>query len=551
MKTIKKIPYGICFIFLCSLIPLFSLLHSGFPITHDGIDHVARIANFYNGLSEGIIFPRWAENLNWGYGHPILMFLYPLSSYLSSLFHFLGFSYIDSLKIVFAAAYVSSGVTMYFWARKQFNEYMGVACAILYLYSPYRFIDLYVRGAVGEHVAFIFPPLILYCILNYFEAKKTSQKVFSFAAVAISFGLILLAHNAISLMFIPIFIIYPLFLAKSRKNLLGVYAAFFYGLVISAFFTVPAFLEGKFTLRDIVIGNEYMYRFVSNPLTLLYGKWNYGITGQFSVQIGILNILGILFFPYVLFKLKKNKLAKRLLLFFFIAFLIAIFLVLPQSNFLYQVLTTLKKFQFPWRFLSVSTFALSIITSSIFLVIDKKYQKLGLIVFISLLIVISFPFFQAKGYFQKPDSFFNTIYYGSTDTGESAPIWSIRFMEHEPKGHIEKITGEASFVEKERESTHHIYIVNVGSSGARIQENTLYFPGWKVLVDGALVPIQFQDPAHRGLLTFEVPSGQHKIDVVFGDTKLRTISNILSVLSFVLLLLSVILVRIKYKHEKK
>ena len=352
-------------------------------------------------------------------------------------------------------------------------------------------------------------------------------------------------------MFIPIFIIYPLFLVKNKKSLFWVYSTFLYGLLLSAFFTIPAFLEGKFTLRDIVIGNEYVYRFVANPLTLLYGKWNYGITGQFSVQIGILNILGILVFPYVLFKLKKNKLVKRLLLFFFVAFLIAIFLVLPQSNFLYQVLTTLKKFQFPWRFLSVSTFALSIITSSIFLVLDKKYQKLGLIVFISLAIIISFPYFQAKGYFKKPDSFFNTIYHGSTDTGESAPIWSIRFMEHEPKGHIEKITGEASFVEKERESTHHIYIVNVGSSGARIQENTLYFPGWKVLVDGVLVPIQFQDPAHRGLLTFEVPSGQHKIDVVFGETKLRTISNILSILSFAVLLLVVIIVRIKYKHEKK
>ncbi len=551
MKDLKNKPFGLLLVIILSVVPLLAFLHSGFPITHDGMDHVARIANFYKGLSEGIIFPRWAENLNWGYGHPILMFLYPLSSYLGSLFHFMGFSYIDSLKIVFSIAYIASGITMYLWARKQFSEYMSIACAILYLYSPYRFIDLYVRGAVGEHVAFIFPPLVLYFILRYFEAKKQPQKVFSFAGVAISFGLILLAHNAISLMFIPIFIAYPLFLAKKKKEILAVYLAFFYGLLLSAFFTFPAFLEGKFTLRDIVVGNEYMYRFVTNPLTLLYGKWNYGITGQFSVQIGIINILGILIFPLVLFRLKKNPLEKKLLLFFFIAFLIAIFLVLPESNFLYQIVTTLKKFQFPWRFLSVSTFALSVITASIFLVIDKKYQKICLFIFITAMLIISFPFFRAKGYFQKPDSFFNTIYHGSTDTGESSPIWSIRFMEHEPAGHIEKITGDVTFKEKERHSTKHSYVVVVSSDSARIQENTLYFPGWKVNVDDVSTPIQFQDPAHRGLLTFEVPKGEHRVDIVFGDTKLRTISNLLSVSSFLFLLLIVTVITIKSKHEKR
>ena len=58
-------------LFCLSIFPLFDLLHSGLPITHDGQDHVARIANFYENLSDGNIIPRWAPNLNCGYGHPI------------------------------------------------------------------------------------------------------------------------------------------------------------------------------------------------------------------------------------------------------------------------------------------------------------------------------------------------------------------------------------------------------------------------------------------------------------------------------------------------
>src|SRR5438094_565494 len=93
--------FGFIVLVVLGFIPLLDLFHPGLPLTHDGRDHVARIANFYLSLSEGVIVPRWAENLNWGYGHPIMMFLYPLPSYFASLFHFLGFSFIDSVKLVF------------------------------------------------------------------------------------------------------------------------------------------------------------------------------------------------------------------------------------------------------------------------------------------------------------------------------------------------------------------------------------------------------------------------------------------------------------------
>src|SRR5579885_1499639 len=96
------------FLFLCIilLIPLADLFHPGLPLTHDGQDHVARIANFYQNLSEGNIVPRWAANLNWGYGHPILEFLYPLPSYIASFFHFAGMSFVNSVKAEFGLTFV-------------------------------------------------------------------------------------------------------------------------------------------------------------------------------------------------------------------------------------------------------------------------------------------------------------------------------------------------------------------------------------------------------------------------------------------------------------
>ena len=126
---------------LLSLFPLLDLLHPGLFDAHDSPDHVARIANFYQNLAEGTIIPRWAGNLNWGYGHPILMFLYPLPSYAASLFHFLGFSLVDATKLVFAVAYIFSGITMYIWMRAAVNEAAGFTAGINKTNAAHVIID--------------------------------------------------------------------------------------------------------------------------------------------------------------------------------------------------------------------------------------------------------------------------------------------------------------------------------------------------------------------------------------------------------------------------
>ncbi|KKR86140.1 MAG: hypothetical protein UU34_C0020G0001, partial [Candidatus Curtissbacteria bacterium GW2011_GWA1_41_11] len=246
-----------------SLIPLFDLLHPGLPITHDGQDHVARIANFYQSLTEGNIIPRWAGNLNWGYGHPILMFLYPLPSYVASLFHFIGFSFVDSTKLVFAVAYIASIFAMYLWSKSQWGERAGFAAALLYGFAPYRFVDLYVRGAIGEHVAFIFPPLILWA---------TDRKRWLIGTLAVA-GL-LLSHNAVSLMFAPVIILYILY---HRRSFLPIVL----GLLISAFFWIPALYEGRYTLRDIVTNEDFAGRFVH------FSQFFYTRGNELSKEIGI------------------------------------------------------------------------------------------------------------------------------------------------------------------------------------------------------------------------------------------------------------------------
>lgn len=533
MQRIKNNLHLILLVLVC-LIPLFDLLNPGLPVTHDGQDHVARIANFYQNLKEGNVIPRWAGNLNWGYGHPVLMFLYPLPSYASSFFHFLGFSYIDSLKIIFALAFVLSGLSMYLWINSFLGKNSAVVAAVLYAFAPYRFVDLYVRGAIGEHVAFIFPPLVLFFL---FKLSKKFNYYYFLGGCASVAGLIL-SHNAISLMFLPFILFYAIFLVFQNENkkklLLWFCGLLILGFGLSSFFLLPAFFEGKYTLRDIVTKGEYATRFVSFK-DLIYGAWSYGGTGQFTVQIGIAQLLVLFFSPFVcLYLFKKKK--SLFVLFSSVAsfgFLAAIFMV-GVSKPLWDILTILQKFQFPWRFLSIVVFSTATI-GGIFVYSIKKRQIFVSLGIVFLVLISTFSYWHASFYSQKTDRFYEKIYEGTTDTGESSPIWSVRFMEKKAESNIELIEGEGEVLEISRNNTNHLYQIN-SKTKSRVRENTLYFPGWKTYVNGKEVPVEFQDPKSRGLITFGLEPGANEVKVSFQETKFRTLSNLISIFSLTVLI---------------
>jgi hypothetical protein len=540
MKRILTQP--VFWIVVFTLLPLWALLVPGLPLTHDGQDHVARIANFYQSLAEGNIVPRWAANLNWGYGHSILMFLYPLPSYIASFFHLLGFSLLNSTKLVFGLTFVASALTMYFWMKSEFGKIAGLVGSLLYCFAPYRFVDLYVRGALGEHVAFVFPPLVLFFLYRLAHEQKITRNIFNSIGLSVSLALLILAHNAIAIMFFPVIGLYALYLwqceAKDKRiflflSVIGVFS----GFGLSCFFWFPAYFEGKYTLRDIVTAGEAMKNFVQWTW-FFYSPWNYGGTNMLTKSLGISQWVGVAGGIVFIWKTKKQNL--RLLLIGAVALLaVSLFLMTAWSDRIWITVTLLQKFQFPWRFLSVSLFAAAVmggIAVSQFLY-KRKYNHLFLILFCILIIGLTVFMWHPQAYLLKRESFFTGVYASTTDTGESSPIWSIRFMEHTPLKPMEVITGSATVTPVFRNTTIHVYQVTV-SEPSRLVENTLYFPGWNIYIDGVATDLQFQDPDYRGLMTFRMSQGGHVVKVMFSDTKLRRVANIVSIVSMTLMILS-------------
>lgn len=515
---------------ILGLISVFALFHPGLPITHDGQDHVARIANFYQNLSEGNFIPRWAGNLNWGYGHPILEFLYPLPSYIASFFHFVGFSLIDSVKIVFGLGMILSLLFMYLWLSAFLGEIPAVLGAILYTYAPYRFVDLYVRGDIGENLAFAFVPLTLYFLYKLYKYQKYKYSIFG----VISLALLILSHNAISLMLVPFIIFYGLlllYLSKNRKSyIINLISLTLIGFSLSAFFWIPGLIEGKYTLRNIVTHGIYLKRFVDIK-ALFYGPWSFGGTGQFTVQLGIASWISIFFSPFVLYYLHKKKNKSYILTLSLIIFsLFSLFMMLKESNFLWSKFILLQNFQFPWRFLAVTVFTTSVLGAYLISAVSNKFKKIIFVLILLIIFVQGKDYIKANGYLQNPDKFFTGVYNSTTDTGESSPIWSVRFMEKAPKTHLELLDGDAKIAETKRMSTYHAYNVEVKKK-TLFAENTLYFPGWEIKANGIPQNIEFQNKDYRGVMTFHLDKGSYVVEAIYKETKLRLFSDIISFVS--------------------
>ena len=156
----NRIIFGLVVLF--ALISASSLFHTGLLPTHDGEYHVIRFYEFYKTLSNGNFYPRWAPDLNFGYGVPLFNYVYPFPNYISSIVHFAGASFIDSFKLNLILATLAGAIFMYLWVKNYFGEISGLTASVFYSFSPYRFVDIYIRGSVGEVWAMAFFPALMW-----------------------------------------------------------------------------------------------------------------------------------------------------------------------------------------------------------------------------------------------------------------------------------------------------------------------------------------------------------------------------------------------------
>src|SRR3990167_10578406 len=136
-------------ILVLSLLALWPFFKKGYFETHDGDWMIIRLSAFHQTLTAGQFPVRFVDRLNNNFGYPVFNFLYPLPFYFAEIPKLLGFNFQESIKIISVLSTVFSVVAMYWALSQKFSKEASLAGAIIYLFIPYRFVDLYVRGSFG------------------------------------------------------------------------------------------------------------------------------------------------------------------------------------------------------------------------------------------------------------------------------------------------------------------------------------------------------------------------------------------------------------------
>lgn len=507
--------------FLLILIPfLFPLFHHGIFISHDGQTQIIRIASYFSAVSSGIFPVRWASELNYGYGNPLFIFIYPLPYYLGIIIHALGINFQDTYKILLASSFLLSFYFFYLWISENYSKKVAVAAAFIYVLMPHHFLDFYVRGALGDMIGFALIPLCFYSV------EKIIKKSQIFIIIGgISYGLLILSHNGLSLMFTPVLLAYVFLRLWDKKTILfKSLLIFLIGLIISCFFWLPAMFESIYMAKIPLF--EYMYKHNFSSLSsIFYSPWGFGVdinkSGGLSPQIGIINLLLLLFSVFIFKKLKNID--KKIVILWFLVFFVSVFLSISQSTFLYEHLGFLRKFQFPWRFLILAGFA----CASISPIVLSKLKTKQLTILLIVLLLYSVQFITVKGYINHPDSYYSSFNGLGFDHGEGVTRWTSADISTPAKSKFELIGGKAEITDISIKPLEHKFKVDA-KSRIQVLDNTIYFPGWRVTIDGKKTPIEFQDMNHRGLITFYAPEGKHNILVSFQESRIRLLSDLIS-----------------------
>lgn len=547
LQLVKK-HFFLIFLMLLTLPASYYLIIPGFYEPHD-LHHLADIYEMFRAFESGQIPPRLGPDFTYGFGYPLFNFYYVLPFYLGAIFLFISKSLTASFELVFIFSFVISMLGMFFFLREFFGKYSSLAGAALYLYTPYRAVQTYVRGAMGEALAVAILPFIFWGIVRL--AKKPDIKNISQLGIVI--GFFLLSHNYLWLLagfWIVVFSGIMIYLNKARKKVIfRLLLSAFLGLGLSFYWWFPALSEYKLVSSITPFKFEDHFPFIKQ---LIIPSWGYGASvwgpgDEISFQIGVVNLLSTVALAVTLF-LKRHQLGRKLKLigaWVLLGFLASVFFMNIRSLFLWKLIPIYQFVQFPWRLLFLTAFFTSISLAIFLENIPKTLLKKVTVLIILVTIGLYFNYFKPSKVVHKSDDNYLGRMFGMGDDAKNTKEyedWSEdylllpKWVEKRPtKFPDNKIEGgkNAEILNINKISSIRWKAQVISKDNEIVTFNSYYFPGWFAKVDGKNTELDYGKP--YGQIDLEVSKGGHEIEFYWKETPKRKFADIVSFATLIFL----------------
>ncbi|MGC9467078.1 MAG: hypothetical protein ACP5HS_00670 [Anaerolineae bacterium] len=356
-----------------------------------------------DNLRHGALPPRWMDHAAYDLGYPFFNHYAALPYYVSGGLMLLGVNVLSAIQSTQTLGFILAAVTMGLWAGEVFTKPSARLLAVAaYTFAPFHLVNVYVRGdSMSEFYAFVWYPLILWALHRIAEHPRPGRILMG----ALSYGALILTHNVSAMIFSPFAILYGLAMIMTRPPapiegddaichvessrtrtdarshwhaLAAIGAALVGGIILTAWFWMPALLETKYAQLGPAFTEGYFHysnHFRGVDLVQPKLAFDYSVArtvtsaGPFSMGLvqAALALLGSLTLAVGLLKApgSGSSRTKRHGIVLLLELLLATVMITPISKPLWDHLPLLALTQFPWRFLSIQAFFAAIVTGAI------------------------------------------------------------------------------------------------------------------------------------------------------------------------------------------
>jgi hypothetical protein len=555
LQILGRVPAG-WWVVLLALPALAPLARAGFFQSHDGLFHVYRLAALDRAVRAGVLYPRWFPEFGFGYGQPVLNFYGPLSYYWGLPFTLLGSDAALALKLVLAGGLLASALGMYLFARLHLDRGPALVAAVIYAYLPYHLVDLYVRGAVAEFLAFIWFPLVLWAFHRLIR-DAARPKFTHIGLAALLLAALILTHNLSAFIFAPVLAVYLLILLARarhdhlwRRTLLTLTLTLTLALALTAFYWLPVLAESQYVGLGHGASQGYQDHLVSLSSLFEWGStYPYtdepGVTPTFPLgwlQVAILAAALIL--PF------RPRPGRWAAVFFLAVALVSVFMLTAASLPVWRLFEPgLAFLQYPWRFQALAVLASAFLAGALFQgakgqeqtnsLSGKPLAACGLVLIAAIWSLWHLPVTPTT-----PDLSVEAMWHvdrdngqvGATWTGEYLPIWVTEQRwalslpaSVPPPGGVLLPAGQIKLVGV----GYNRYDLELQAAQATsLKLHQFHFPGWQAAGQAAGSPRSSRPVGVLGLAAVDLPPASGSLAVHLGLTASQRFGTLLSLLAF-------------------
>lgn len=541
-KLISNYVWVVAALFSLSLVAIQPFARSQMLLSDDATLHLYRTVVLDHALRyDHPLYPRFSSALAFGYGAPLFHYFSPAAYYLPRMFHVLGMPFVNAW-LAAMVVYLWLAMVGAFWFGKVLTSWRGgVAAAVAYVYAPYLLYDAVSRGTITEVAALAVLPFVLVS-LALLAKKPTALRWFLATLSLVAF---VPMHNIVTLHGAALIASYSLWLiATSRtpfKGFIAIAAVGIIGVGGTAFFWLPALGETNWIKLPFITAALPLLD-VTNHLRDLSSvlAWPFAVDPQqqqapLPITVSWVSLITAAIGTFVAVRVRRNQ---AQMAFWWAVVALTLFMNTPASEWLWRHVPLFHYTQFAWRILGITSVGLAALCAysvyAIDLLMPQKWLRHSILsLFVVVSVVYAFPFTyrpaQDLGAVNVLSAQEHERHRGEvalSSYSEYLPVWASSDLD--PNELAERWRTAAVIPRWLNTEGLHIHMEQWGGTSATLRLTAdaprpltlawLFMPQWWVQVNGTMITPY---PNEDGLLTFDLPAGEARVEIYYGASPLQ------------------------------